>query len=336
VNFGLTGLAAELARLLLFVGLIVGAVYALRKRRAFTREPVADGPEDEPYRIHTTAYDLELNAAAVRTDLPKASPDAEKGWYQRDHALWLPCIPRVEGLLAEQDGPAWDEALARVESVAGGLPARNLAVSLLIDQSGSMKGARIAWAAALATRVVPLLSAIGARSEILGFTTAGWRGGHAYTDWKNSGRPPRPGRLCALMHVVYKTADEQALAEEARNIMLDPALLRENVDGEAILWARARLAARPEPLKLLIVISDGAPVDDATLMHNGPSYLWRHLMNVLGELASDPSLTLGGLGIGHSVEKWYANAAMIEGPEDLPAAAGELLEKMIAAAKGRN
>ena len=202
---------------------------------------------------------------------------------------------------------------------------------MLIDQSGSMKGARIAWAAVLATRIVALLAELGARSEVLGFSTAGWHGGYAGRQWKEEGRPSRPGRLCALMHVVYKSADDEALDEEARNVMLNPALLRENIDGEAILRARDRLAARPEPHKLLILVSDGAPVDDVTLMHNGPSFLYRHAKAVVGEIEARGSPVLGAIGIGHRVDAWYPIAELIESPADLAPASISLLERLFTA-----
>jgi cobaltochelatase CobT len=336
MNFGTAGPIGEIARLLAALALIGGTSYAVwrRERRRPRVAIVSDGPDDEPYRIFTRDYDLELAAAEVSARLPVASPDGARGSYQRDHALWPACITNLEALLAEQDEAGWGEALAAARAAAAGLPDGALTVTLLIDQSGSMKGVRIARAAMLATRLTALLGAIGVSSEVLGFTTAGWRGGHALAAWVDAGRPPRPGRLCALMHVVYKTPDEAALSEAARNLMLDPALLRENIDGEAVLWAWSRLQVRPEPHKLLIVVSDGAPVDDATLTYNAPSILWRHLTGVLAALAAEPSLTLGGIGLDHWVERLYPLSERIGDPDDLPGAAGRLLAAMIAKARG--
>src|SRR5262249_42756702 len=115
-----------------------------------------------------------------------------------------------------------------------------------------------------------------------------------------------------------------------------PALLRENVDGEALLWAQSRLAARDEPNLLLLVVSDGAPVDDSTLLENGPSYLYRHMEAVLAELSENPRLTLGGLGIGHDVSAFYSMSAAIHGPGDLPTAMTNLLPAMIGASAARS
>lgn len=313
----------------LFFGLLIGAGRAFARRWTQAIE-VADGPEDEPYRVYTFAYDVEVLAQELRASLPRISPDSLNGWYQQDHALWLACIPRLEALIAEQDEAAWNAARERISAAAQGLRESGLIVSLLVDHSGSMKGARIAWAALLAAKLTPLLSDLAIRSEVLGFTTAGWRGGYARQAWIDGGKPPRPGRLCALLHVIHKAADEDSLSEEARNAMLDPALLRENVDGEAILWARSRLAARPERHKLLIVVSDGAPVDDSTLACNGPSYLFRHLQTVLGRFADEESIILGGLGFGHSVEAFYLHSRRIDGPDELPDAIGGVLESMLA------
>lgn len=323
---------ANVAALLFFIFLIAGTWIALRRRgRRRDDDCVPDGPADEPYRVYTRTYDVELAVSDVASSLPEISPDWDHGWYSDDHAMWLASIQGLKRVLEAQDESAWRTTEEKIAAALGDAPADDVVATILIDQSGSMKGLRMAWAATFAKRVTDMLSALGVRSEILGFSTAGWHGGYAYADWKNNKRPPRPGRLCALLHVIYKAADDAVLSEEACRAMMEPALLRENVDGEALEWAAARLTERPEPRKLLLVVSDGAPVDDATLMHNGPSYLWRHLEVVLEGLRSNRSLTLGGLGINHRVTALYPASAMIEGPADLPVAAGELLPAMIAA-----
>lgn len=328
------GFIATSAGYLLFLALLFFAWRAVRRRGHSPAEPVADGPADEPYRVYTRAYDLELTAGDVQVALPRASPDSSRGWYHTDHALWPACIPRVAALLAEQEaGGLWRGATlaARGAMAQAGVSGSDIVLSLLIDQSGSMKGVRIAWAAMLATQLSRLSAELGIKLEILGFSTAGWHGGHARAAWIDAGRPPRPGRLCALMHVIYKAADDPVLDEDARNVMLDPALLRENVDGEALLWAQSRLASRPERLRLLVVVSDGAPVDDSTLLHNGPSYLYRHVKAVLTALAGEENLVLGGLGIEHDVAAFYPISQSVRGPGDLAGAMTQLLPEMIAA-----
>jgi cobaltochelatase CobT len=317
------GLLLALSPLILIFWLV------FRRAASKTPCPAEDGPEDEPYRVFTRAFDMELAATDVSSQLAGASPDSETGWYQRDNSLWRSCIPGFQTLLRDQEG--WEEAPERLRGALAGIAPSDVVATLLIDHSGSMKGARIAWAAVVATKVAALLAGLSVRSEILGFSTAGWRGGFAYRQWKEAGRPPRPGRLCGLMHIVYKSADDEALTDEARDVMLNPALLRENVDGEAISWAVDRLTAQPEPHKVLILVSDGAPVDDATLMHNGPSILYRHVKAVLRDIAERGSPIVGGLRISDEFDDLYPIAATVNASADLAPATMDLLERLFAA-----
>jgi cobaltochelatase CobT len=179
---------------------------------------------------------------------------------------------------------------------------------LLIDQSGSMKGAPIAAAASSVGLISEALTQMGVATEILGFTTAGWQGGFPRQQWLTQGRPKRPGRLCALAHIVYKRADEAEWSAESRDAFLHPDVLRENVDGEALEWAEARLLALPASRKLLIILSDGAPVDDATLFSNGPGYLMRHLHATIARIQREENVALGAVGIEHDVEQLYRHA----------------------------
>lgn len=298
-------------------------------------EAVVDGPEDEPYRVYSAKYDLELAADQVVAGLPEASPDSERGHVSHP-AEWTRAIADAEARLAEMPLIFGSEAaLARLQEASSGLEPHHVVVALLIDQSGSMKGPSMAEAVAAAAFVTDLIQRFGARSEILGFTTAGWRGGYPRLDWLEAGRPQRPGRLCALMHVIYKSADEPILSDEARRVMVHPDLLRENVDGEAILWASKRLGERPERHKLLMVLSDGAPVDDSTLASNGPSYLYRHLIAVLQEIEAEGNLTIGGLGINHDTHAFYWLAETARTPEAIPNEAASLLGQMLRAAAER-
>lgn len=290
----------------------------------------SDAPEDEVYRVYTREFDLVLPAREVLSKLAGASPDGAEGWLRSSPPDSL--SHQVESSLADQRAAlAFDrqQIIAALRAAAGGVDPADIVVTMLVDQSGSMKDERIMSAAVATTLIVELLDEMGVRSEVLGFSTAGWRGGHARVKWRKDGRPKRPGRLAALMHVVYKSADDPPLNEAARQVMVYPDLLRENIDGEAILWAWERLAARPERRKILIVLSDGAPVDDSTLTQNGPSYLWRHLKAVLHQLGEVPSLSLGGVGIEHRVESLYPTSEAVETLDDLPRACIRLLEKLL-------
>ena len=183
---------------------------------------------------------------------------------------------------------------------------RDTVVSLLIDNSGSMRGRPIAIAAICADILTRTLERCGVATEVLGFTTRGWKGGQSREAWLAAGRPPNPGRLNDLRHIVYKRADEP-YRHSRRNLglMMREGLLKENIDGEALLWAHNRLIARPEERRILMVISDGAPVDDSTASANGGSYLERHLRQVIEWIEKRSSAELIAIGIGHDVTRYY-------------------------------
>jgi cobaltochelatase CobT len=322
-----------LARLLLPIALVV-LFLALAFRRPVKQAFIeADGPADEPYRIFTREFDLVLPAADVLGKLASASPDAAKNWL---HGSTAESVVQMESALSDGRaliGARRDADLAMLRAAMAGVDPAEMVVGILVDQSGSMKGARMAAVSAASTLLIELLEDVGIRSEVLGFTTAGWQGGHARAKWQREGKPRRPGRLAALMHIVYKSADDPPLDDAARRVMVHPDLPRENIDGEAILWAWERLMARPERAKILMVLSDGAPVDDSTLTQNGPSYLYRHLQAVLHKLGKEPSLLIGGVGIEHRVESLYPMAETAESLDDLYPACYRLLERLLAATK---
>jgi cobaltochelatase CobT len=192
------------------------------------------------------------------------------------------------------------------------------AVTILVDNSGSMRGPPISMAAACAEILGSVLERCGVQSEILGFTTSRWRGGRARAQWNADGRPADPGRLTDLLHVVYKPATRPwRRCRQAVAVMLDDALLKENVDGEALLWAHTRLSRRPEPRKVLMVISDGAPCDEVTLAENDAGYLDRHLRSVIREIEDHSPVELLAIGIGHDVGAYYSGAFTISRPESL-------------------
>ncbi len=203
---------------------------------------------------------------------------------------------------------------------------RDTVVTLLIDNSGSMRGRPIGIAAISADILARTLERVGVKVEILGFTTRAWKGGQSREAWLAAGRPPQPGRLNDLRHIVYKQADEPwRRAKKSLGLMMREGLLKENIDGEALLWAHGRLIARPEDRKVLMVISDGAPVDDSTLSVNTGSYLERHLRQVIGWIEGKSPVELVAIGIGHDVTRWYSRAVTIMDAEQL---AGTMIDQL--------
>jgi len=205
---------------------------------------------------------------------------------------------------------------------------KDTVVTLLIDNSGSMRGRPISIAAISADILARTLERCGVKTEILGFTTRAWKGGQSRESWLGAGRPPQPGRLNDIRHIIYKQADEPwRRAKTNLGLMMREGLLKENIDGEALLWAHARLIARPEDRKILMVISDGAPVDDSTLSVNSGSYLERHLRQVIGWIEGRSPIELCAIGIGHDVTRYYARAVTIMDADQL---GGTMIEQLAA------
>ncbi len=203
---------------------------------------------------------------------------------------------------------------------------RDTVVTLLIDNSGSMRGRPILVAALCADILARTLERCGVKVEILGFTTRAWKGGHAREDWIKAGKPENPGRLNDLRHIVYKAADNP-WRRSRRNLglMMREGILKENIDGEALAWAHGRLLSRPEQRRILMMISDGAPVDDSTLSVNAGGYLEQHLNHVIEEIESRSPVELLAIGIGHDVTRYYRRALTISDVEEL---AGAMTEKL--------
>jgi cobaltochelatase CobT len=205
---------------------------------------------------------------------------------------------------------------------------RDTVVTLLIDNSGSMRGRPISIAAISADILARTLERCGVKTEVLGFTTRAWKGGQSREKWLTEGRPPQPGRLNDLRHIVYKKADEPwRRARKNLGLMMREGLLKENIDGEALLWAHTRLISRPEERRILMVISDGAPVDDSTLSVNSGTYLERHLRHVIGWIESRSPVELIAIGIGHDVTRYYERAVTIMDAEQL---GGTMVEQLAA------
>ncbi len=203
---------------------------------------------------------------------------------------------------------------------------RDTVVTLLIDNSGSMRGRPITVAAMSADILARTLERCGVKVEVLGFTTRMWKGGQSRERWIAAGKPANPGRLNDLRHIVYKAADAPwRRARKSLGLMLREGILKENIDGEALLWAHNRLVVRGEQRKILMVISDGAPVDDSTLSVNPGNYLERHLREAIGWIETQSPVELIAIGIGHDVTRYYRRAVTIVDAEQL---GGTMLEKL--------
>lgn len=195
---------------------------------------------------------------------------------------------------------------------------KDTVVTLLLDNSGSMRGRPITVAALSADILARTLERCGIKVEILGFTTRDWRGGMARKDWVANGSPAHPGRLNDLRHIIYKSADQRWLRGRRNlGLMLKDGILKENIDGEAILWAHSRLQSRTEERKILMVISDGAPVDDSTLSVNSGSYLDLHLREVIAQVENRSDVELLAIGIGHDVTRYYKRAVTLTDVDQL-------------------
>ncbi len=204
---------------------------------------------------------------------------------------------------------------------------RDTVVTLLLDNSGSMRGRPIMVAAMCADILARTLERCAVKVEVLGFTTRAWKGGNARERWLNEGKPAQPGRLNDLRHIIYKAADVPGRRTRKNlGLMMREGLLKENIDGEALIWAHSRLIARPESRRILMVISDGAPVDDSTLSVNAGNYLDKHLRQVIGEIETKSNVELVAIGIGHDVTRYYRRAVTILDAEQL---AGAMTDQLI-------
>jgi len=203
---------------------------------------------------------------------------------------------------------------------------RDTSVSLLVDSSGSMRGRSMTVAAICADIISTTLERCNVKTEVLGFTTKQWKGGESRKLWMENGKPENPGRLNDLRHIIFKSADTPwRRGQKNFGLMLREGLLKENVDGEALIWAHDRLARRTEQRKILMVISDGAPVDDSTLSTNPTNFLDLHLRQVIHSIETQSDINLIAIGIGHDVTRYYKNAVTIHRAEEL---GGAMLEQL--------
>jgi cobaltochelatase CobT len=305
-------------------------------------------PETD-YKPFTTRFDeaVEANELCDEEELTRlrAYLDQQMGGL---HNVVTKLANRLQRRLMAQQARSWDfdqeeglldaARLARVVvnpmhslsyKIERDTEFRDTVVGLLIDNSGSMRGRPIAIAAICADILTRTLERVGVASEVLGFTTRAWKGGQSRELWLSDGRPANPGRLNDLRHIVYKRADEPYRhAKRNLGLMMREGLLKENIDGEALLWAHNRLIARPEERRILMVISDGAPVDDSTASANGGAYLERHLRQVIEWVERRSTVELVAIGIGHDVTRYYSRAVTIMDAEQLGGAMIEQLARL--------
>ncbi|MGJ4926674.1 cobaltochelatase CobT-related protein [Bradyrhizobium sp. HKCCYLS2038] len=287
-------------------------------RRKAKRQSVPFDPS-RAYRVYTREFDVEIDAEELDGFLAMLDPDGS--WAKRYPAVDPAPLFALEKELAARATTGGEPPVS--------IQADDSIVTLLIDHSGSMRGDPMLFTARAALVAADLLKRIGAKHEVLGFTTARWRGGRSREKWLRDGRPPYPGRLNDLLHIVYCSAGE-TLTPQCCAAMLKSGLLKENIDGEAIAWAAARLRQRAERRKFLIVLSDGAPVDDSTLYENGESYLYHHLPEQIRQIEATGDIRIAAIGIGqHPVDRYYGDGIMVGSPEELESTVVAVIKRLL-------
>ena len=311
-------------------------------------DPFANLPREIDYKVYSTAFDETVGAEELcdEEELDRLRAFLDKQLSNLQGVVGR-LANRLQRRLMAQQNRSWDFDLeegvldtARLMRVVidpmqplsfkqeRDTNFRDTVVTLLLDNSGSMRGRPITVAATCADILARTLERCGVSVEILGFTTRAWKGGQSREKWLKSGKPANPGRLNDLRHIVYKSADAPwRRARRNLGLMMREGLLKENIDGEALLWAHSRLIARPEQRRILMMISDGAPVDDSTLSVNPGNYLERHLRGVIDLIETRSPVELLAIGIGHDVTRYYRRAVTIVDAEEL---AGAMTEQLAA------
>ena len=311
--------------------------------------PFANFSKDFDYKVFTTAFDETVGAEELcdEDELDRLRAFLDKQLANLQGVVGR-LANRLQRRLMAQQNRSWDFDLeegyldpARLVRVVidpmqplsfkreRDTNFRDTVVTLVLDNSGSMRGRPITVAATCADILARTLERCGVSVEILGFTTRAWKGGQSREKWLKDGKPVNPGRLNDLRHIIYKSADAP-WRRSRRNLglMMKEGLLKENIDGEALLWAHQRLIARPEQRKILMMISDGAPVDDSTLSVNPGNYLERHLRGVIDLIETRSPVELLAIGIGHDVTRYYRRAVTIVDAEELAGAMTEQLASL--------
>lgn len=266
-----------------------------------------DAEKSSPYKVFTREFDVEKTGKQLTEDLPKEEKRAWKQELEVYDALTRPFRNKLDFYdLGKQ---------TRSEPFP---QASDTIASILIDHSGSLKGLPAMMSCFLVECLADYLSGAGVKHEILGFTTSQWKGGYSRLKWRQRNCPRNPGRLNDLLHIVYKSASapEKRAPFEVRHLLNKP-LLKENVDGEALQWAKGRLDKLQAREKVIIAVSDGAPVDDATLLANPGDCLYDHLLETLEQISADPVFRLAGVGIRHDVSSFYPANITVDDLEDI-------------------
>ena len=317
-----------------------------RDRRPVYPDDFRNAPEAAVYKAFTTEFDEVIQASDLcePAELARLRQQLDQQMTNL-HSLISKLANRLQRKLQAQQNRSWefdlDEGIldaARLSRVVVDpqLPLsfkiekdtdfRDTVVTLLIDNSGSMRGRPISVAAMCADVLARTLERCSVKVEILGFTTRAWKGGQSREKWLQEGKSPNPGRLNDLRHIVYKSADfPYRRARQSLGLMLREGLLKENIDGEGLLWAHNRLLGRPEQRRILMVISDGAPVDDSTLSVNPGNYLDKHLRDMIKWIETRSPVELIAIGIGHDVTRYYQQAVTIIDAEQL---GGVMMEQL--------
>ena len=308
-----------------------------------------DGRAIDAYRVFTTAHDETIDAAdlcdpaelerlralldqqltALSSVVSRLANKLQRRLMAQQNRSWhfdleegVLDTARLTRIITDPTSPLTFKA----ESES---PFRDTVVTLLLDNSGSMRGRPIMVAAVCADILARTLERCGVKVEILGFTTRAWKGGQSREAWISAGKPPMPGRLNDLRHIIYKAADAPwRRAKKNLGLMMREGLLKENIDGEALTWAHDRLLARSEARQILMVISDGSPVDDSTQSANAALYLDKHLRQAIERIETHSPVELIAIGIGHDVTRWYSRAVTLVDVEQLGGAMTEKLAEL--------
>ncbi|KAA0701246.1 cobalamin biosynthesis protein CobT [Neorhizobium sp. P12A] len=290
------------------------------------KTPRQDENVPKSYHVFTREFDVTVHAYELDSILGRLpanqKTDHAQAWDEFSSALqhW-----RTKAHIASLEASSEIRATLKSEELHG------VVVTILIDQSGSMRGQKMLMAAAACDIAQDFLTQLGIRTEVLGFTSVGWKGGQSRQLWERRGEPKAPGRLADTLHIIYKSAQNHRAGTmgDLLKPMLRPDLPKENIDGEAIEWAVSRQMEITAQRRILIVLSDGVPADDSTLLANDKGFLVRHLKEVIARIERERIVELIGIGIGFDTSAFYKNFAAISDPNDLGSVLIETIEHAI-------